>query len=169
MQRKKRRHFSAGPVQPKETEGGGAEGTVVPLASCCLRCRNLMPSLWEQIPLPDLHEPETMSILYQGKKSLSSFREGNKKAALSDGRMNMEADLGRNDTERGKQATKKKVPSTHWLSAHADKKAPLISAGTNREEICDNRQCTSHELPLVHTSEMTLDYCFFCHDKKHFL
>ena len=25
-----------------------------------------------------------------------------------------------------------------------------------------------HELPLVHTSEMTLDYCFFCHDKKHF-
>ena len=26
----------------------------------------------------------------------------------------------------------------------------------------------SHELPLVHTSEMTLDYCFFCHDKKHF-
>ena len=50
----------------------------------------------------------------------------------------------------------------------ADKKVLLTSAEPNRDTQNQIWEIYSHELPLVHTSEMTLDYCFFCHDKKHF-
>ena len=65
--------YSADPVQPK-----ALPAAVLMVLSCsqnarCLRCRNALPSLWEQIPLPDLHEPETIKTLYQGQKKLSSY------------------------------------------------------------------------------------------------
>ena len=50
----------------------------------------------------------------------------------------------------------------------ANRKALLIPAELNRDTQNQIRRIYSHELPLVHTNEMTPDYCFFCHDKKHF-
>ena len=82
-------------------------------STCCLWCRNLHPSLWEQIPLSDLHEPETMKILYQGQKSLSRFGKDNKKAALSDGKRKSPAGFSRNDTERVREVTKRLASGTH--------------------------------------------------------
>jgi len=100
-------------VQLQKTVSGGAGGTVVPPGFRCLRCRNPQPSLWVQIPLPDLHEPETMKTLYQGCRGLSSFDNGNKKAALSDGKRKSPADISRNDTERVREVTKRLEPGTH--------------------------------------------------------
>ena len=93
------------------------------------------PASEQQVPLPDLHEPETMKALYQGRGKLSRIGKGNKKTALSDGK----------------------------------EKALLIKAEPNRDTQNQISDMNRHKLPLVHTSEMTLDYSFLSDSRNFFV